>query len=95
MVVTGATAGIGLAIAERLGQEGAHVVICSRRQKNVDEALNGLRGKGIDCVGIACHVAKEADRKALLELASKKKGCTLLGRVAAPLAYCCPDGFAA
>jgi NAD(P)-dependent dehydrogenase (short-subunit alcohol dehydrogenase family) len=30
-IVTAATAGIGLAIAERLGREGAKLVICSRQ----------------------------------------------------------------
>lgn len=38
---------IGLAIAERLGQEGAAVVICSRNQKNVDDAVKYLKSKGI------------------------------------------------
>ena len=43
-VVTAATAGIGLGIATRLGQEGAKLVICSRKQDNVDETLKQLRG---------------------------------------------------
>jgi dehydrogenase/reductase SDR family protein 4 len=34
---------IGYAIAERLGLEGARVVISSRKQKNVDEAVARLR----------------------------------------------------
>ncbi|KIH48658.1 hypothetical protein ANCDUO_21269, partial [Ancylostoma duodenale] len=46
-IVTAATKGIGLAIAERLGREGAAIVICSRNQKNVDDAVNHLRSKGI------------------------------------------------
>lgn len=32
VIITAATAGIGLGIAHRLGQEGARLVICSRRQ---------------------------------------------------------------
>ncbi|KAF8716412.1 hypothetical protein HU200_026347 [Digitaria exilis] len=50
-VVTASTQGIGLAIAERLGLEGAAVVISSRKQKNVDEAVEGLKAKGITVVG--------------------------------------------
>jgi NAD(P)-dependent dehydrogenase (short-subunit alcohol dehydrogenase family) len=37
-LVTGSTAGIGLAIAERLAAEGAHVVISGRSQAKLDEA---------------------------------------------------------
>ena len=43
--VTGASYGIGFAIAERLGLEGASVVISSRKQKNVDEAVEKLKKK--------------------------------------------------
>lgn len=46
-IVTASTAGIGLAIAKRLGKEGAHVVISSRRQKNVDKAVQVVQ-KAID-----------------------------------------------
>ena len=38
-LVTASSAGIGLAIAERMAQEGGNVIICSRKQKNVDDAL--------------------------------------------------------
>ena len=51
VVVTASTQGIGLGIAERLGLEGAKVVISSRKQRGVDEALEYLRGKGIQCHG--------------------------------------------
>jgi hypothetical protein len=53
----------------------AHVVICSRRQKNVTEALAYLRDKGVECEGVAAHVAKAEDRKKLFDLACSKKGC--------------------
>ena len=42
-VVTGSTAGIGLAIAEGLGRAGAAVVINGRTDKRVSSALRGLR----------------------------------------------------
>ena len=35
VVITAATAGIGLGIAQRLGEEGAKLTICSRRQVKV------------------------------------------------------------
>jgi NAD(P)-dependent dehydrogenase (short-subunit alcohol dehydrogenase family) len=43
-LVTGATAGIGLAIAHTLAMEGAKVVICGRSQANLDVAANDIGG---------------------------------------------------
>jgi 3-oxoacyl-[acyl-carrier protein] reductase len=45
-VVTGATRGIGRAIAERLLDEGMSVAICGRLQKSVDGAVRELSTKG-------------------------------------------------
>jgi len=44
-LVTGSTAGIGLAIASRLAEEGAEVVVNGRTQNRVDEAISRLREK--------------------------------------------------
>ena len=46
-IVTGGSAGIGLAIARMLADEGAHVVVPGRSLKKVNEALAGLPGKFI------------------------------------------------
>ncbi|CAD6220265.1 unnamed protein product [Miscanthus lutarioriparius] len=73
-VVTASTQGIGLAIAERFGLEGAAVVISSRKQKNVNEAVEGLRAKGITAVGAVCHVSDAQQRKSLIETAVKSFG---------------------
>ncbi len=58
---------IGLAIAKRLAQEGAKVVISSRKQENVNAALEELRREKLDVHGLVCHVGKAADRKKLVE----------------------------
>ncbi|MFI6403711.1 SDR family oxidoreductase [Streptomyces sp. NPDC050548] len=42
IVVIGGTAGIGLAVAEAAGREGARVVVASRRRESVDAALKRL-----------------------------------------------------
>ncbi len=67
-IVTAATAGIGLAIAARLGKEGAKVVISSRRKDNVDEALRQLKQQGVDCCGCVCHVGSRDHLKQLVQL---------------------------
>ncbi|GLC38050.1 hypothetical protein PLESTB_000442300 [Pleodorina starrii] len=66
-LVTAATAGIGLATAERLAQEGASVFICSRKQSNVDETVAALRGRGLQVAGCACHVGSAEQRKRLVQ----------------------------
>ncbi|MED6195241.1 hypothetical protein PIB30_036029 [Stylosanthes scabra] len=65
-IVTASTQGIGFAIAERLGLEGASVVISSRKQQNVDEAAEKLRAKGIEVLALVCHVSNAQQRKDLI-----------------------------
>lgn len=61
---------IGFAIAQRLAQEGAKVIISSRKQKNVDAAVEKLKSEGLNNVsGIVCHVSKAEDRQKLFDLA--------------------------
>ncbi|XP_035787512.1 LOW QUALITY PROTEIN: dehydrogenase/reductase SDR family member 4-like [Anopheles albimanus] len=77
-VVTASTEGIGFAIAERLGQEGAKVAVSSRSQQNVDRAVNDLQKAGLEVTGIKCHVANATDRQALFSCASKYGGIDIL-----------------
>lgn len=73
-VVTASTDGIGYAIARRLAKEGAKIVISSRKEKNVSEALCKLQSEGLTVTGRVCHVGKESDRKKLYEEAVNKFG---------------------
>lgn len=73
-VVTASTEGIGLAIAKRLGSEGGKVVVSSRKQKNVDEAVKQLKDQGSDVHGVECHVGNASDRKKLFEEAVDRFG---------------------
>ncbi|CAH1269487.1 DHRS2 [Branchiostoma lanceolatum] len=73
-VVTASTDGIGLAIARRLGQDGAKVIISSRKEKNVQRAVQELQGENLDVTGMVCHVGKAEDRKNLIQHAVDKYG---------------------
>lgn len=55
-LITGATRGIGLAIATGLAEAGAAVVISGRRQKSVDQVVNQLRSQGYHADGIVLDV---------------------------------------
>lgn len=53
---------IGYAIARRLAQEGAKVLISSRKQNNVDAAVSKLKKEGLCVIGVVCHVANAQHR---------------------------------
>ncbi|XP_006144594.1 dehydrogenase/reductase SDR family member 4 isoform X2 [Tupaia chinensis] len=73
-LVTASTDGIGLAIARRLAQDGAHVVISSRKQQNVDRAVAALQGEGLSVTGTVCHVGKAEERERLVTTAVNLHG---------------------
>lgn len=66
-IITGASKGIGKAIAHALGQQGAKVVIASRKQEAVDEIAAEFLKEGIDATGIAAHMGDMAQIKSLVE----------------------------
>ncbi|XP_066843469.1 dehydrogenase/reductase SDR family member 4-like isoform X2 [Anser cygnoides] len=68
-LVTAATDGIGLAVAEALGAAGARVVLSSRRQPRVEAAVGRLRGRGLEATGVVCHVGRPQDRQRLVQAA--------------------------
>ena len=71
-LITGSTRGIGLALAQGLGQAGATVIVNSRQQSAVDEAVIKLTALGIDVHGAAFDVADEASVEAAFEVFDKQ-----------------------
>lgn len=61
---------IGLAAAQALGKRGAHVVVSSRRQANVERAVALLKSQGIQVTGTTCNVGRGEDREKLIQTAS-------------------------
>src|SRR5262249_1707740 len=54
-LVTGASRGIGLAIARALGHRGAEVVITGRKEETLRAAAEGLRAEGLAVRPVVCH----------------------------------------
>ncbi len=73
-IVTGASKGIGKAIARALGQQGAKVVIASRKQEAVDETANEFLAEGIEAIGIAAHMGDKLQINNLVEQTIKHFG---------------------
>jgi len=74
-IVTASTAGIGLAIAKRIAEEGCTVVISSRKSENVESAVKQLRDQAkLKVDGHVCHVGREADRQSLIGYVKEKYG---------------------
>ncbi|ROO85963.1 3-oxoacyl-[acyl-carrier protein] reductase [Actinocorallia herbida] len=72
-IVTGASRGIGLAIAERLVAEGAKVVITARKKDALDEAVSALGGPE-HALGVAGHADDIAHQAETVRLAIETFG---------------------
>ncbi|RJG15610.1 SDR family oxidoreductase [Massilia cavernae] len=59
-LVTGGSRGLGLQIAEALGEQGAKLVLTSRKQADLDEAVAHLQERGIAASAIAADVSQES-----------------------------------
>lgn len=66
-IITGSSKGIGLSIAKGLAENGAKVVISSRKQDAVDAVAAELNAAGFEAIGIACHIGDDEQRKNLVE----------------------------
>jgi dehydrogenase/reductase SDR family member 4 len=72
-LVTGASRGIGRAIAQAFAGEGAAVVICGRRQETLDAVAGELGGPGT-VYPVACHVGRADQIQRLVEIVNAKFG---------------------
>ncbi len=73
-VVTGASRGIGRAIAAAFAREGAAVVICGRKQETLDQVAAEMAGEPGRVYPLACHVGRAEQIRHLVETTNREFG---------------------
>ncbi len=74
VIVTGSSKGIGQAIAARMAEQGAKVVISSRNQEACDEVAAGICAQGGAAVAIACNINHKEQLQALVTKTEQQLG---------------------
>lgn len=73
-LVTGASRGIGLAVARRLGEIGAQVSICARDAAGLESAASELKRKGISALAVHADVTRPKDVMLLVQQTENSLG---------------------
>jgi len=74
VIVTGASSGIGLAIAREFAVAGSYVVMAARSEEKLEELAGGLRADGFDVTAIKTDVTDEQQCRQLVAMTVEKYG---------------------
>ena len=66
-VITGSTKGIGRAIAVRMAQAGAKVVVSSRKAEKCSEVADAITATGAEAIAIPCNIGHKDQLQALVD----------------------------
>ena len=67
VVITGASSGIGKALALEYAQRGANIVMSARNKERLDQAVEDVKAKGVRVLGVVSDVSVEADCQMLID----------------------------
>ncbi len=73
-IVTGGSRGIGLALAETLGEEGFGLTISSRKPEGLERAAEQLRERGVEVEHVPANMADEEAIKAVVDAHRERFG---------------------
>ncbi len=74
ILITGASSGIGRAVAEQLGAQGNNVIITARRQGMLDDVATSVKNKGGSCLAIATDALDEKGAELVVKAAVERFG---------------------
>lgn len=74
VIVTGASSGIGKALAQKLAESGARVVLAARDSEKINTISDSLNRKFFDTSAFKTDVSNENDCKSLIEFTIEKYG---------------------
>ena len=72
--ITGASQGIGEAVAHALANEGCNVAICARNKERLDQTVSELKAKGVKALGVIADLSSEDGCQLFVEEAVKELG---------------------
>jgi len=73
-LVTGGSRGLGLQIAEALGEAGARLMLSSRKAADLEEAVAHLKARGVDAQWIAADAADETQARGIVSQTIERLG---------------------
>jgi len=74
VIITGASSGIGKALAYEYGRKGAQIIITGRNEQKLNEAERELQAAGIAAKGIVCDSASEEQTRAMVDQVMQSYG---------------------
>lgn len=74
VVITGASSGIGRAVAEAFAHEGCNLVLAARGEEGLEETVNLCRDLGVAAIAVPTDVSKDEEVKNLAEKALQYNG---------------------
>lgn len=74
VIITGGSSGIGKALAEEFGSNGANILITGRKLEALEATTKDLKSKGINAIHFQADVSKEEDNQKMADFAIEKFG---------------------
>lgn len=73
-IITGASSGIGAALAVQISREGAAVILAARRRENLEQLAAGINSAGQTALPVPADVTKRSDAEMLVRVAVERFG---------------------
>ena len=73
-LVTGGSRGLGKTVAQAMAQKGAKVVICGRKQENLNQAIEDFGKMGLEVMARPANMSKSSEVLALFDTINEKFG---------------------